>query len=181
MELMLQDRRHRPFFGLVVEYVDRQRGITKASVLRIPTKLALPFVFSSCRRGEVPRAGPYAAFPGSECNSVWTDFVGTATEGINKMLGNDIYEGSDPYIGTSLDRHFVVPTVTRFPPGLTLDRLDRRRTLLEQFDQVRAAVSDSRLACQLDHYQEMALSLLAFGNLRIVLDVCKESAAEHEA
>ena len=43
----------------------------------VPDNIALPLPFSSQRVGEVPRAGPYAAFLGSAYNPVWTEFRGT--------------------------------------------------------------------------------------------------------
>src|SRR5437588_10944493 len=64
MELNPRDARHWPFVGSVVDYVGR-RGRRKAD---IPDNIALPFPFSSRRVGEVPRAGPYAAFLGGAYN-----------------------------------------------------------------------------------------------------------------
>src|SRR5438552_8628786 len=63
LELAPHDSRHWPFFGSVVEYVESQRRAEQAAV---PNNIALPFRFSTQRIGEVFRAGPYAAFLGSQ-------------------------------------------------------------------------------------------------------------------
>ncbi|HUG69734.1 MAG TPA: DUF1501 domain-containing protein, partial [Pirellulaceae bacterium] len=81
MELSPRDSRHWPFFGSVVDYLE-SRGGDRASA--IPNNIALPFRFSSHREGEVPRAGPYGAFLGSQYDPLWTDFAGTATKGHEK-------------------------------------------------------------------------------------------------
>jgi hypothetical protein len=180
MELNPHDPRHWPYFGSVVEYVDAlgTQGVNRSSMPKlaatdVPMNMALPFPFSSRRVGEVPRAGPYAAFLGSQFNPVWTDFVGTATKGITKTLRDMTYEEHDPYIGCSGDTHFVVPSATALQPELTLDRLRRRRSLLEQLDEARAARDGTPLG-HLDRYQQMAFSLLESEALRTALDLRRE-------
>src|SRR5271163_4109899 len=79
MELNAHDSRHWPFIGSVVDYVGRRTGPPKRPG-DVPDNLALPFPFSSQRVGEVPRAGPYAAFLGNAYNPFWTTFHGRATK-----------------------------------------------------------------------------------------------------
>src|SRR4051794_34144141 len=59
MELNPRDPRHWPFVGSVVDYLERQRPSGRRRG-QAPTNVALPWLFSSRRVGEVPRAGPYA-------------------------------------------------------------------------------------------------------------------------
>src|SRR5207248_8788844 len=66
MELNPHDGRHWPFVGSVVDFVTRQGKARHPG--SIPNNLALPWPFSSQRVGEVPRAGPYAAFLGGAYN-----------------------------------------------------------------------------------------------------------------
>lgn len=172
MELRPHDSRHWPFFPSVVDYVEHQRNPNARRA--VPTNMALPFPFSSRRKGEVPRAGPYASFLGGRYNPVWTDFVGTATKGITKTLRTMTYSGNDPYMGTSPNSHFIVPSATNLQPEITLDRIDRRRSLLRQFDAARSQLERSTHAQTLGHYQQMALSLLTSNALRDALDVRKE-------
>jgi hypothetical protein len=177
MELNPHDSRHWPFFGSVVEHVDGQvhPGRQRPDM---PANLALPFPMSTRRVGEVPRAGPYAAFLGSQYNPVWTDFVGKPTKTLPKTLRDMTYEEPDPYIGCSDDTHFVVPSATSLQPEITLDRLARRRSLLEQFDGARPGMARTieRVAqkAPLDRYQQMAFSLLQSDALRTALDIRRE-------
>src|SRR5437773_6282777 len=83
LELSPRDARHHPFFGSVVEYV---KAATSGRGPSVPNNIALPFRLSSQRVGEVYRAGPHAAFLGSQYDPLWADFRGTATKGITKTL-----------------------------------------------------------------------------------------------
>ncbi len=136
MELAPRDPRHWPYFGSVVEFMDGRNPAAPRS-RTVPGNLALPFAFSTRRVGEVPRAGPYAAFLGSEYNPVWTDFIGQATKGIKKTLTDKVYTDNDPYIGCADDSYFVVPSATTLAAEVTLDRLNRRKSLVQQLDQAR--------------------------------------------
>ena len=175
MELSPRDPRHWPFFGSVVDFVDAHTADRKRST-EIPANLALPWQFSSRRVGEVPRAGPYAAFLGGEYNPVWTDFVGQGTRSLTKTLLQQTYTDNDPYIGLSPDSHFVVPSTTSLAGDITLDRLNGRRSLVEQFAQVRSHLSESAGGRQLDRYRQMTYGLLQSSQLRTALDVRLEAA-----
>ncbi|MGD9857429.1 MAG: DUF1501 domain-containing protein [Planctomycetaceae bacterium] len=59
---------------------------------------------------------------------------------------------------------------------LTLKRLDRRRSLLTQFDDARAALSDAAAATY-GQFQQRALSLVTSPQTREALDVTREPAA----
>src|SRR5207248_4184458 len=83
-ELNPRDPRHWPFVGSVVDYLGRGRGRKPRDAA--PDNVALPFPFSSQRVGEVPRAGPYAAFLGGGHNPLWTSFHGQATKRALKTL-----------------------------------------------------------------------------------------------
>jgi len=183
MELSPNDPKHWPYFGSVVEYVDareaERRGAPQARP-SVPANLALPFAFSSRRVGEVPRAGPYASFLGNQFNPVWTDYVGTATRGIPKVLGALKYNDNDPYIGLSHDSYFVLPSATALQPGMTLDRLSDRRSLLSQFDTARATLVQSASGRSLDRFQQTAFSLLESDRLRAALDLRQEDPRTRE-
>jgi hypothetical protein len=173
MELAPQDARHWPFFGSVVDYLEERRGGQPSDV---PRNIALPFPFSSRREGEVPRAGPYAAFLGRQFDPVWTDFVGKGTRSIRKVLGTKVFTDPDPYLGLSDDSYFVVPAATALQPGITLDRLQGRRSLAAQLDDARREIANSDAAARLDRHQSMAYEVLQSDRLRAALDLRKESA-----
>lgn len=173
MELSPNDPRHWPFFGSVVDYVTTMRGDADARS-DVPTNMALPFRFSSRRVGEVPRAGPYASWLGSQFNPVWTDYEGEATHGISKVLGELKFDENDPYIGLSRDSYFRVPAATELQQGITLDRLDRRRGLLGQLDGERRRLEASASSAQLDRHREMVFRILQSDAMRTALDLRRE-------
>ena len=177
MELSPSDPRHHPYFGSVVEYVDRAR---RGGLSAFPQNVALPFPFSSQRTGEVHRAGPYASYLGSTYNPVWTEFLGKADRSVYKTLGakKDV-EIFDPYVGCHPDAHFRLAS-TSLPETLTIDRLDRRRSLLKQMDQVRQDLGRSDRGRSLNNFQQMAYSLIQSREVAEALDSRKESDATRE-
>jgi hypothetical protein len=180
-ELNPRDPRNWPFVGSVVDYVEAMRERAgQAPRPSVPANMALPFRFSSRRTGEVPRAGPYAMFLGSEFDPVWTDYVGTATKGLAKTLLDKRFDENDPYIGLSPDSYFYVPAATNLPSDVTLDRLDRRKSLVAQLDQTRRDLAASTRGRQLDRYRQMTYELLQSDKLRSALDLRKEATATRE-
>lgn len=170
MELRPRDPRHWPFFGSVVQYIDQQTR-PEAARSDVPQNIALPFAFSSRREGEVPRAGPYAAFLGPQYDPIWTDYRGTPTKGIRKTLQDKVFTDNDPFIGTSADTYFTIPGAGELLPELTIDRLHGRRSLVEQFNELRPDFDRLTRAVQIDEYQERALALLASDKVARALDI----------
>jgi hypothetical protein len=176
MELSPSDPRHHPYFGSVVECVDRSK---RGGLSPFPQNIALPFPFSTQRTGEVHRAGPYASYLGATYNPIWTEFQGAADRSVSKKLGETKLEVFDPYVGCKPDASFRVAS-TSLPDALTLDRLDRRRSLLTQFDQVRRDLNKSDSGQSLSSFQQMAYSLIQSQAVSEALDVRKEPAATRE-
>jgi hypothetical protein len=180
MELNARDARHWPFLGSVLDYLGRQ-GKWKKRGGTAPDNIALPFPFSSQRTGEVARAGPYAAFLGSAYNPVWTAFNGTATKNALKVLGQQKLDIPEPYVGISTDSRFELTGATDLPADLTVDRLDRRRSLLDQLDGARKARDNSPAARDGDRYREMAYKLIGSNSVRQALDVRREPLSLRES
>jgi hypothetical protein len=176
MELSPNDPRHHPYFASAVEYIDQQRRTSPPP--SVPQNVALPWAFSTQRVGEVHRAGPYAAFLGATYNPVWTEWHGEATRSVYKTLGDKKLDVWDPYLGCKADCHFRLASTT-LPPELTLDRLDRRRSLLEQFDAARRTL-DERHSRSVDKFQDMAYSLLRSTAVAKALDVRQEPMSVRE-
>jgi Protein of unknown function (DUF1501) len=182
MELAPYDTKHWPFFGSVVEYVESQRNkgtgqptlAASATNPAVPTNIALPFRFSTKRVGEVPRAGPYAAFLGSQYDPLWADFVGQATKGITKTLRDMTFTDNDPYVGIAEGSYFIVPSASSLQSELTLDRLDRRKSLLGQLNQGLPALVQSSAGRALSKHQQSALALLESPKLSEALDLRRE-------
>ena len=172
MELNPHDPRHQPFVGSVVDYLSRNAGRGKAS--DVPCNIALPFPFSSQRVGEVARAGPYAAYLGSAHNPIWTSFHGQATRKIVKILQEQRLEVLEPYVGITPQSRFELATATELPKEMTLDRLNQRRTLAEQFDLARRDLERSSAGKGADRYREMAYGLIGSAKVRDALDLNRE-------
>jgi len=176
MELSPTDPRHHPYFGSVVEYIDRGR---RGGLAPFPQNVALPFPFSTQRTGEVHRAGPYASYLGTTFNPIWTEFLGAADRSVYKTLRDMNVEVFDPYVGCKTDASFRLAS-TSLPESLTLDRLDRRRSLLTQMNDVRRDLETTDCGRSLNSFQQMAYSLLQSQAVSEALDVRKESAATRE-
>jgi hypothetical protein len=177
MELNPRDGRHHPFIGSVVSWLGEQgRGRRPA----VPANIALPFPFSSQRVGEVARAGPYAAFLGSAFNPIWTTFRGTATGRTTKTLNAQKLDVAEPYMGISADSRFEVGQ-PESAAEWTLDRLDARQSLLEQFDRGRRQFDATEAGRSLDRHRALALNLLHSPRIRAALDLEQESRSLRES
>jgi hypothetical protein len=154
LELNPRDSRTWPYIGSVLDYLTRGRRT-------VPTHVGLPWKFSS-RAEPFRRAGPYGGFLGAGYDPVWAEFHGTATR-------------PDPYNGVEPRMTFRVS-----PPGElpTLDRLDKRRSLLEQFDRARRLAAPAFDGFDRQHRQ--ALELLTSSKMGSALDVEREPARLRE-
>lgn len=160
MELNPRDSRHWPYFGSVLDFLDAQKGRRSRD---IPLHVGLPWKFSS-RSEPFRRGGPFGGFLGAGYDPVWAEFHGTATK-------------PDPYGGIEAKMRFEVT-----PPGaasLTLDRLDKRRSLLEQFDRSRKNLKSAEPS--FDRYRGMAMDLVSSAKVRTALDVSREPRALRES
>src|SRR5262245_21679434 len=175
MELNPHDGRHWPYIGSVVSYLQQQKDPQSARK-PVPDNIALPWPFSSRRSGEVQRAGPYAAWLGGAFNPHFTEFRGKATAKITKTL-NDKYETFDePYVAIAPECEFSLGEATRLDADLTIDRLNGRKSLLDQFEEARRQ-RDLTAAVASDKNRELAYALIGTNQVRTALDVGRESAA----
>jgi hypothetical protein len=178
MELNPRDSRHWPFIGSAVDYVLRQNGQRPG---RVPNNIALPWPMSSHRVGEVARAGPYAAFLGGGYNPIWTEFRGTATRKTVKTLQDQKFDGGEPYMGISPDSRFELATATELPTDVTIDRLNQRKTLAQQFDDARHDLETTQPGKSRDRFREMAFGLIGSPHVRSALDLSKEPKNTRES
>jgi len=178
MELSPFDPAHHPYFGSVVAYLDRQKNRRDHKPGTVQN-VALPFPFSSKRSDQPLRAGPYGTFLGSAYNPVWTEYVGQGTKTIRKARTGFEWTGKDPYLGCTRDSHFRVSATTP-QPEMTIDRLNRRRTLLQQFDTARRDLETSQTGKSLSKFQNLAFSLISSPKVSQALDVRSESRETRE-
>jgi hypothetical protein len=167
MELNPRDPSHWPFIGSVVDHVDSARA-ARAGQHRpeVPRNLVLPWAFSSQRIGEVPRAGPYGGFLGQAWDPISTEFVGQGTTRAKKTLTDKVWDDLEPYRGITPESRFRLGAVGDLGPTLTLDRLDRRRTLLDQLEESRRDLDAGATATGVDRHRAMAHTLLGSTRFR---------------
>ena len=88
-----------------------------------------------------------------------------------RLDGLDI---QDPFLGITTESRLRMSKDAQLRRGLTLDRMDRRRTLLQQLDDEQRRIANSKPAQSLDRFHEMAYSLITSEKLRQALDVGQE-------
>ena len=142
----------------------------------VPRSIGLPFRFSSFSP-VFRRSGPYGAFLGHGYDPVWTEFAGEATQSVprvsffSRLKDVDV---KDPFLGITPESRMRVSKYAQLRKGMTLDRLDGRRSLLEQFDDECRRLDATAATQSLDRFQDMAMSLITSRTLREALDVGQE-------
>jgi Protein of unknown function (DUF1501) len=115
------------------------------------------------------RAGPYGGFLGAQYDPVFAVCA--------EHAGNAIVDDKDAY------NHKVVPRgepqLPPLPADVTVDGLDRRRTLLEQVDE-KARLLGSGSMGLMTCRQQQAFQLLTSQSARLAFDLKKEPAAVRE-
>lgn len=171
MELNPRDPGHYPFLGSMVAFGDGHRPS------EVPGNLLLPWAFSSRRVGEVPRAGPYAGFLGSSYNPIALEFFGEGTAKAKKTLNKLTWDDFELYRGITPASRFGLPGRGEGEPIVSLDALNRRRSLLEQIESVRKADAGTEA---IDPQRAQAYRMLASEKFRRAFDLGAESAETRE-
>ena len=178
LQMSPRDPRHWPFIGSVVDYLADQRGEPAPPIAR---NIGLPWRLSSRRPYAAgDNAGPYGAWLGRAYDPLWTDFQGKGTRVSTYTFGNQTIRCKDPYGPLEPDCRFGLSADAQLPDGLTLDRLNRRRSLLEQFDDARRMLDASAATRSFDDFRQQAFSYLTTSTLGDALDVAREPAAMRE-
>ena len=139
-----------------------------------------PCRFRSAASAPARCSGPgrTPAFLGNQFAPHFTSFHGTATAKITKTLTDRTVEFDEPYAGTSHDSYFALGGEPA--ADLTLDRMNTRKSLLDQMEDARthARGIGLRLATP---FREMAYSLIGSNAVRHALDVRREPAKTRES
>lgn len=163
---------HWPYFGSVVDYLDRQkRGAKTAGA--VPDNVILPWLLSS-RRPAAYYARPHGAFLGNTYDPLWTEFRGAATRSMVRMSYGPAAEIKDPYLGITPESRFEIAQEAELAADMTLDRLSRRRSLLDQFDRSRRKLEQTAAINNLDRHRQAAYSLLSSDQVRTAMDLGRE-------
>jgi hypothetical protein len=179
MELNPFDARHWPSFGSVIDYLAGREN-PGAPTPEIPRNLCLPFRFSS-RCAQFTRGGPYGGFLGRAFDPVCTEFDGKVTGRVGRWTGGAMADVAEPYLGVAPEGRFVAAQSAQLAEGVTLDRLDTRRSLLSQFDQARQELDSAQGTRGHGRARELAYRLLTSPRIREALDISRESAAKRES
>ena len=169
------DTRSWPFIGSVVDYLEKKKASGAPPAL--PRNVALPWPFSSRRTGAVLRSGPYGGFLGSAYDPVWTEFDGQVAGTspiVSATFGGVTKTYRDPYGGITPDSKLVLTPAARLSRDLTIDRLQRRRLLLDQLEDERRRLDTVTRRESYDRFQQMAFSLLTSPQLTQAIDVHRE-------
>lgn len=152
-----------PSMGSIVEYVTRRQRSSKQRDL--PSYVVLPNWLGCLQdRGQYKRPGEYAGWLGHGYDPLTTS--------IPKKSIQD-----NPYWRDCTDEELKFE-IQGLASGkeLTLDRMNRRRSLLEQFDSNRRRLESSRSAAAYGHFQQRALDLVTSDRTRRALDIREEPA-----
>ncbi len=172
MELSPRDVGHWPFIGSVVDHADERSGRERSSAL--PRNLVLPWAFSSQRVGETARAGPYGGFLGPRYDPVSVEFLGHGTKKARKTLQEQVWDDFEPYRGITPESRFRLGSVGALGADLTLDRMCRRRGLLEQIESLRRGADAQTARSGIDRNRALALDLLSSPRVRAAFDLDQE-------
>jgi Protein of unknown function (DUF1501) len=180
MELSPRDPLHWPFIGSVVDYVERSGRGNGPRGAEIPKNLVLPWAFSSQRVGEVARAGPYGGFLGTAWDPTFCEFVGKGTRSAKKTLTDKTWEDLEPYRGITPESRFQLGTVGNLGGELTLDRMDKRRTLLEQLEESRKSLDAAATLTGVDRQRAQAYNLIGSDKFRRAFRLDDEDVSTRE-
>ncbi|MFQ5733664.1 MAG: DUF1501 domain-containing protein [Planctomycetaceae bacterium] len=156
-----------PSMGSVVEFISQKRATKQRD---LPNYVVLPNWLGSLQeKGQYRRPGEYAGWLGRGYDPLTTN--------IQKKSIKD-----NPYWRNCSDAELKFE-IQGLVSGkeLTLDRLNRRRSLLEQFDGQRRASDRSQRAVTYDRYRQRALDLVTSDRTRNALDVTREPAKLRDA
>lgn len=146
-----------PYFGGVIDYLS-DRGELGAQVRGMPANVMLPWRQSLYARPN-KRAGTFGGFLGPAFDPLWTEFEGEAPLG-------------DPFRAITPDGRF------RFGAGdtaaITVDTLDRRKSLLGQFEQHCAELERSPAGGSYGRQRARAFDFLATPQVREALQIERE-------
>eukprot|EP00913_Durusdinium_trenchii_P010929 g10258.t1 len=114
------------------------------------------------------RAGPYGGFLGKRYDPLFTTYT-------PKFDGPT--EGRSAYVDPPVPIGDPQLTAIAPQPGLTIDRMDRRRSLLQQLDELRGSVNRSTRHATMSQFQEQALQMLTSRKTHNAFDLSKEPAS----
>ena len=142
-------------FGASRARLCRGRFICRGCKARVRRRISVPAI----SRG----------FSAARYNPVVLEFVG---ESANRST----YRPGDPHGGILPGGRFAIAD-TALAPEMTLDRLNTRARLLDQFDEASRHLDRAHVGHDLDRFRQLALSVTTSPRLRQALDLEREPIA----
>lgn len=152
-----------PYIGGVVDYLSSERG-DRSKKHGVPVNVMLPWRQSLFARPN-KRSGTFGGFLGTNYDPLWTEFDGEAPLG-------------DPFRAITPDGRFRFGAGNG--PAVSLDALDRRRSLLAQFEQGQSALEASTAARSYSDQRERAIDFLAAADVHDAVELDREPIALRE-
>jgi len=160
-----------PAFGSVISYLDQQRvaSVGQSSATDRDTRLKFPpYVY-------LPRL--LGHFAGYDINGQYAGWLGKAFDpmatAIRKRHATD-----NPYYRDCSDEELDFRLAGLTPlPSITLDRLNRRQTLLHQLDLERGRMDAARDVLNFGAHRQQAMNLLTSGDVARAFDLRQEPDA----
>ena len=163
MQLNPRDPRHWPYIGSVVDYLDRKRRGPEPDV---PGNICLPWLLSSRRNHPSRDAGPYGHFLGPTYDPLWIEFEGEAIDRPYVYNLTNPKPPRNPFGGVQPGFRFPIPAADALAEGITLGRLDQRRTLLQKFDTANRTFERHQPVQTFSHHQARVWSMLTNSRTR---------------
>jgi hypothetical protein len=171
------DPRHQPYFGSVLEYLWKQRGISMANQ-GVPVNMVLPWPLNN--KTDPGRWQHHAAWLGRAFNPIVPTFVGAGA----REIGDPSIKGStpiltrfDPWDGLTSDSTFAFAGAA-LPPDISLDRLQTRRRMLRTLEP--AGLEGSSECRAFRQHRDLALAMITSPTVARALDVTREPIAVRE-
>jgi len=152
-----------PYIGGVVDYL-AGRGDSSQQEPGLPVNVMLPWRQSLFARPN-KRSGTFGGFLGTNYDPLWTEFVGEAPLG-------------DPFRAITPEGRFRFGSGTS--PAVSLTALDRRRTLLAEFEKQKEHLQASTAVRSYSHQRDRAVDFLGATEVRNALALEHESSALRE-
>lgn len=151
-----------PAMGSIVEYLDQQEARRTGISRDIPSYLYAPAPLGHLQGYDYP--GQYAGWLGRAYNALATNF--RRRDNKDNPFFREVTDDEMDLRIQGLDEQAALP----------LDRLNRRKSLLEQFDAARARAEVSQATANYSRLQHKAFDLANSSKIREAIDVRKEPA-----
>jgi hypothetical protein len=160
-----------PAYGSLLDFLDERARAGSALPRDMPGFVYLPNRLGHLQEfsTKLDRPGQYAGWLGRGYDPLATAI---------KRRG----EKDNPYFRDCTDEelNFQIQGLA-LGEGLSLDRLNRRRSLVEEFDDARRTLDRSGAAASYDQFRQRAMDLVSSKKVRAALDVRAESAKSRDA